>query len=187
MPAGLAYRAELLSLAEEAALLSRIAGLPFAPFQFHGFEGRRRTVSFGWQYRFDGSGLTQAAPIPDWLLPARAAAAGFAGLEAGALVQALVIEYACGAGIGWHRDRPQFGDVVGLSLASASTLRFRRRAGSGWERFALPVAPRSAYRLSGAVRAEWEHGMLPVEALRYALTFRTLISSSPLAGADSGA
>ena len=174
VPRGLSYRAELLSRANEAALIARIVDLPFAPFQFHGFEGKRRTVSFGWTYRFDGRGLAEAEAIPDWLIPTRAKAAAFAGLAADALVQALIIEYAPGAGIGWHRDRPQFGEVVGLSLGSASTLRFRRRVGAKWERFALPVAPRSAYHLSGEARREWEHGMLPIDELRYAVTFRTL-------------
>ncbi|HEY0114364.1 MAG TPA: alpha-ketoglutarate-dependent dioxygenase AlkB, partial [Allosphingosinicella sp.] len=118
LPEGMTYRPELVTPAEEAALIARIAGLPFAPFQFHGFEGKRRTVSFGWQYRFDGSGLAEAEAMPGWLLGVRENAAAFAGLEADQLVHALIIEYAEGAGIGWHRDRPDFGEVVGVSLLS---------------------------------------------------------------------
>jgi hypothetical protein len=71
LPEGLTYRPDLLTAEEEAEAIQRIASLPFAPFQFHGFEGKRRTVSFGWQYRFDGSGLHEAEPMPDWLLPLR--------------------------------------------------------------------------------------------------------------------
>jgi alkylated DNA repair dioxygenase AlkB len=173
-PEGLAYTPDLIDAAEESALVERFAALPFAPFEFHGFLGKRRTVSFGHQYRFDGSGLAEAEPIPDWLLPLRARAAAFAGLEPDALVHALLIEYAEGAGLGWHRDRPVFGDVIGVSLLSEAPLRFRRRAGDKWQRFTLQAGPRSAYCLRGAARAEWEHSLAPVAALRYSATFRTL-------------
>jgi len=175
LPAGLTYRAGLLSGEEEAGLVARIAALPFAPFQFHGFEGKRRTVSFGWQYRFDGSGLAEAEPMPDWLLPVRDRAAAFAGLAPGDLVHALIIEYAPGAGIGWHRDRPDFGEVVGISLRSEAPLRFRcREEGAKWRRFTLAAAPRSAYHLTGPARAHWEHSIAAVPALRYSITLRTL-------------
>jgi alkylated DNA repair dioxygenase AlkB len=179
LPEGLSYREDLLDPAEEAALVARIAALPFAPFQFHGFEGKRRTVSFGWQYRFDGSGLAQADPMPDWLLEVRDKAASFAGLSAGNLVHALIIEYTQGAGIGWHRDRPDFGEVIGISLQSEAPLRFRLRESGRWRRLTLNAAPRSAYHLAGPVRSEWEHSILAVAALRYSITFRTLRKPPP--------
>ena len=176
-PEGLAYRNVLLGAGEEAALVERMAALPFTPFEFQGFLGKRRTVSFGWSYRFDGSGLARADPLPDWLLPVRARAADFAGIEPGAFEHALLIEYDKGAGLGWHRDRPVFGDVVGISLLAPAPLRFRRRRGDKWERFTLTPEPRSAYLLRGPARDEWEHSIPPVEALRYSITFRTLRSS----------
>src|SRR3954447_8713744 len=123
LPAGLAYAPELVGEAEQAGLTDRLRSLPFRAFEFHGFEGKRRTVSFGLQYRFDGSGLHEADPFPDWLLPLRERAAGCAGLEPGAIRHALVVEYAPGAGIGWHRDRPVFGDVIGVSLLAPARLR----------------------------------------------------------------
>jgi DNA oxidative demethylase len=175
MPEGLVYAPDFLSVAEEAALAERMEALPFKPFEFHGFLGRRQTVSFGWSYRFDGSGLGEAAPIPDWLLPARARAAAFAGLAPEALDHALLIKYEEKAGLGWHRDRPVFGDVLGISLLSPAPLRFRRRIGAKWQRFALPAEPRSIYLLRGPARTEWEHSLTPVEALRYSITFRTLV------------
>ena len=174
MPDGLRYAPELIGAEEERELVARMAALTFSPFEFQGFLGKRRTVSFGWQYRFDGSGLAEAEPIPDWLLPLRARAASFAGIEPDALVHALLIEYDVGAGLGWHRDRPVFGDVVGISLLSEAPLRFRRRRGEKWERYTLRAAPRSAYALRGAARTEWEHSLAPVAALRYSATFRTL-------------
>ena len=174
MPEGLVYRHELISEEEERDLAARFAALPFKPFEFQGFLGKRRTVSFGWQYRFDGSGLAEAEPMPDWLEPLRARAAAFAGLEPAALVHALLIEYDVGAGLGWHRDRPVFGDVVGISLLSEAPLRFRRKIGGKWERFTLAAAPRSAYLLRGPARSEWEHSLAPVSTPRYSATFRTL-------------
>lgn len=173
-PAGLVYEPGFIGAEEESALAARIAALPFKPFEFHGFTGNRRTDSFGMHYAFDGSGLSEAGPIPDWLQPLRARAAALAGREPGAFVHALVIEYAAGAGIGWHRDRPVFGDVVGISLLAPAPLRFRRKAGARWERFTLTAEPRSVYLLRGPARQEWEHSIPQLETLRYSVTLRTL-------------
>lgn len=173
-PSGLVYAPDFIGAAEEAELAGRIAALPFKPFEFHGFTGNRRTVSFGLHYAFDGSGLREAEPIPGWLRPLRARAAALAGLEPEAFVHALVIEYSAGAGIGWHRDRPVFSDVVGISLLAPAPLRFRRKAGAKWERFTLTAEPRSAYLLRGEARHEWEHSIPQLETLRYSVTLRTL-------------
>lgn len=174
LPEGLAYRRALITPEEEATLAATMAALPFAPFQFHGFEGNRRTISYGWHYAFDGSGLRETEPTPNWLQPVREKAAAFAGLPAAALEHALLIEYAPGAGIGWHRDRPAFGDVIGVSLLAPARLRFRRKRVTGWERRNLIAEPRSAYLLRGPARGEWEHSIPPMEELRYSITFRTL-------------
>ena len=174
LPEGLLYQSDFLSRREEQDLAARIAALPLAPFAFHGFTGKRRTHSFGLHYAFDGGGLRDTDPIPDWLLPLRARAAAFAGLSPEALVHALLIEYAPGAGIGWHKDRPVFDDVIGISLLAPAPLRFRRKQGAKWERITLTAQPRSAYLLRGAARSQWEHSIPPVETLRYSLTFRSL-------------
>ena len=174
MPAGMRYERDFLDKAEERALAERIAGLDLKPFQFHGFEGNRRTASFGWHYAFDGSGLKRTESMPDWLIPMRDRAAPLIGAEPEAIEHALLIEYAPGAGIGWHRDRPVFGDVVGISLLAPARLRFRRRSGSKWERFNLIAEPRSAYALQGEARHQWEHSIPAMEVLRYSITFRTL-------------
>jgi alkylated DNA repair dioxygenase AlkB len=75
--------------------------------------------------------------------------------------------------MGWHVDRPMFGDVVGVSLLAPARLRFRRRRGIGWDRFTLRPEPRSAYILGGEARHDWEHSVAPVETMRYSITFRT--------------
>lgn len=174
LPDGLDYWPDLLSEEEEKALVCRLGRLPFRPFEFQGFVGKRETISYGWSYRFDGSGLAPAEPIPDWLLPVRDRAASFAGLSPEALEHALLIRYGVGAGLGWHRDRPVFGDVIGISLLAPAPLRFRLKDGARWRRFTLNVAPRSIYRLRGAARDRWEHSIAPLPTLRYSLTFRTL-------------
>ncbi|HEV2747236.1 MAG TPA: alpha-ketoglutarate-dependent dioxygenase AlkB [Allosphingosinicella sp.] len=174
LPEGLVYRPDFLTHEEERRTIARLELLAFAPFEFHGFLGKRRTVSFGWHYAFDGSGLREAEPMPDFLLPLRARAAALAGLDPGALAHALVIEYAPGAGIGWHRDRPVFGEVIGISLLAPARLRFRRKIGAKWERAALVAEPRSAYLLTGPARGEWEHSIPALDALRYSVTFRSL-------------
>jgi DNA oxidative demethylase len=173
MPEGLGFREDFVSRAEEAQLLAAIEPLAFTPFQFHGWTGNRETLSFGWRYDFSQARVEVAPPIPDFLLPLRERAAQFAGLRPDALEQAMVIRYQVGAGIGWHRDRPVFDRVFGLSLLSPCVIRFRRRDGAQFQRFALDAPPRSAYLLDGAMRHEWEHGIAPVQLKRFSITFRS--------------
>ena len=174
LPEGLRYRPDLLSPEEEQDLVHRFAELPFKPFEFRGYFGKRRVVFYGWRYDFNGRGLGEAEDIPPFLLPLRDRAAAFLGTEAEALPHVLVTEYAPGAAIGWHRDRPEFGDVVGVSLLSPCTFRLRRRRGAAWERASFTAEPRSAYALQGPARSEWEHSIPAVDSLRYSVTFRTL-------------
>ena len=174
LPEGLRYAEGVVDAEARARLVGVFAGLPFEAFDFHGFKGNRRIVSYGGRYDFSASRLREAEPVPDFLLAAREAAAAFAGLAPGDLAQAMVTEYAPGAGIGWHRDRPEFDKVVGLSFVSEATMRFRRKRGEGWERAALPLAPGSAYLLDGAARQDWQHSIAPGETLRYSVTFRSL-------------
>ena len=171
---GLATAGGIITPAQERALIARIDEEALAPFRFQGWEGKRLTQSFGWSYDFEGGGVAQADPIPDWLLPLRELAARFSGLDAEALVQTLLIRYDPGAGIGWHKDRPVFGDVVGISLGSAASLRLRRRKERGFTRVSVPLEPRSAYHLTGEVRHAWEHSIVPMEEARWSVTFRTL-------------
>jgi alkylated DNA repair dioxygenase AlkB len=173
LPEGFVYRPGFVSPAEEAEIVGRLAPLPFAAFQFHGFEGHRRVVSFGWRYDFNEGGLKRAERFPDWLRNLADRAAGFAGLAPEAFVHALITEYAPGAGIGWHRDRPQFEDVVGLSFLAPCRFRFRLREGAGFRRAVFTAEPRSAYLLRGPSRRRWEHSIPPLQTLRYSVTFRS--------------
>jgi alkylated DNA repair dioxygenase AlkB len=173
-PEGFQYANDLISADEERALVAEIAALDFKEFKFQGFLAKRRVVSFGWRYDFERARLEQAEAIPSFLQPLRARAAKFAGIDKNAIDHVLVTEYAPGVEIGWHKDRPNFEDVVGVSLLTPCTFRFRRKRGTKWERFSLTAEPRSVYLLRGPSRWEWEHSIPAVPALRYSVTFRTL-------------
>jgi alkylated DNA repair dioxygenase AlkB len=174
-PAGFAYRADLIAPADEATLLRNLEALAFQPFDFHGFLAKRQVAWFGWRYDYAGRQLRDSEPIPAFLLPLRARAAAFADVSADSLQQVLINQYAPGAGIGWHRDKPMFGDVIAVSLAAPCTLRLRRKHQNGWERATAQVQPRSAYLLRSEARWEWQHSIPPVDQLRYSVTFRTLV------------
>jgi alkylated DNA repair dioxygenase AlkB len=176
LPESFRYQTGFLDAAE-IVLLEQIKLLPFKEFEFHGFVGKRRVVSFGWRYDFNGGGLNKTEDMPGFLLPVREKAAEFADILPDTLQQVLVTEYAPGAAIGWHRDRSVFGDVVGLSLLSSCTFRLRRKQGSRWERTNLTVEPRSIYLLRGPSRTEWEHSIPAVNTLRYSITFRNVLDS----------
>ena len=174
LPDGFRYQPEFIDRTEEQRLVHAMERLEFAAFEFQGFLGKRRIVSFGWRYDFNRGGLQRTQDIPEFLMPVREAAALFADLPASKLQQVLLTEYAPGAAIGWHKDRSVFGDVIGISLLSACTFRFRRKTGVKWERNSLTVEPRSVYLLRGASRAEWQHSIPPARAMRYSITFRNV-------------
>ena len=171
---GFRYESDIISADQERALIAELERLSFSPFQFHGFEGKRRVTSFGWRYDFNGGGLQKAAEIPSFLLPLRRAAARCFELPPSALQQVLLTHYPAGATIGWHKDRPVFEYVVGISLLSSCKFRFRRKRAGGWERQSLVLKPRSAYFLKGLARLEWEHSIPAVPEQRYSITFRSL-------------
>jgi alkylated DNA repair dioxygenase AlkB len=172
---GLATAEDLVTAEEERRLTAAIDAVGLSPFRYQGWEGRRLTATFGWRYDFDDRSFRPAEPIPGWLLPLRDKAARFAGLRPDDLVQALLLRYDPGAGIGWHRDRPVFEHVVGVSLGAAATMRFRRRRPEGgFHRRSVPLAPRSAYHLAGEARHGWEHSIPEMNATRWSVTFRSL-------------
>ena len=180
---GLAYREDAITKAHEEKLIEHLASIDLSPFRFHGWLGNRKTKSFGWRYDFEDSSFTPTEAIPLWLEPLRETAAVFAGLEPEDFVAVLLARYDKGAGIGWHRDRDLFEQVVGISLASAAILRFRRRRPVGFDRASLELFPRSAYLLSGPARWEFEHSIAPGDELRFSITFRSLSEKGRLIAA----
>jgi len=172
--AGLSQAGAFVTPDEEQMLIASIDAAELSPFRFHGWLGKRLTASYGWCYDFDDASFAPAEPIPEWLLPLRAKAARFARLPPDELVQALLIRYDPGAGIGWHRDRPVFEHVLGISLGAPATMRFRRRRRGGFDRAWALLAPRSIYHLTGEARHEWEHSIAVMEVTRWSITFRSL-------------
>jgi alkylated DNA repair dioxygenase AlkB len=172
-PEGFLYVADFISPELEQVLISEIAKLPLQPFQFGQYEGKRRVVSFGNSYDYTEHRLRDADPIPLWLSPLVERVETFGGIGT-QIGQVLCTEYDVGVGIGWHRDRPQYDRVFGISLGSPCRFRFRRRTGEKWQRFTLNAEPRSIYQLAGDARQGWEHSILAVEEPRYSITFRTM-------------
>jgi alkylated DNA repair protein (DNA oxidative demethylase) len=141
----------------------------------HGVVAKRTAKHYGLDYDYERRGVTEAAePVPDWILPIRAKAAAMAELDPEELVEVLVQRYPEGAQIGWHRDAPAFGTVLGVSLLAPARMRFRRDQGGMRRTFELAVPPRSGYVLAGESRTAWQHHVPPTKSLRYSITFRTL-------------
>jgi len=176
-PEGLGYAEDFIPAGTEKALIENIAALPLQPFQFGQYQGKRRIASFGFRYDYGLRRLQKADPIPEWLAPTIGKVEAFGGPKT-RIGQVLCTEYEVGAGIGWHRDKPHFDRVFGLSLGSTCKFRFRRPCDTGWERFTLEVRPRSIYGMSGPSREVWEHSIPGVEARRYSITFRTMAIKS---------
>jgi len=184
LPEGFRYHAEVLSTGEEEALAGELGALPFKPFDFQGFLANRRVVSFGSRYDYGSRAVVEAAPFPAFLEPLRRKVAAIFDRPAEDFRQVLINEYRPGAGIGWHRDKAQFDEVVGVSLLAPCVLRFRRKRGETWDRASLMVEPRSAYLLAGPARREWEHSIPVLDRLRYSITLRTLIANATAAAAS---
>ncbi len=207
LPEGFLYGNEFLSQREESELLGIFRELEFAAYDYHGYQAKRRIVRYGANYDINTREEREnVPPIPEFLIDIRKRAAEFAGVTANDLVQAMVSEYSVGTPIGWHRDAPQFGIIIGISLGSACRMRLKpyasyaagasrqgtriRQESSSWTEarggahatrtrvLSLRLEPRSIYAMRGAARSEWQHSIPAVEELRYSITFRTLKSKA---------
>ena len=174
LPEGFRYEEDIISEADEAALAKSLATLDLKPFEFHGHLGNRRVISFGLRYDYARRAAKATDGFPAFVADLRNKVAKFAGRKVDEFQQGGVNQYPTGAGIGWHKDKPQFGVIVGVSLLAPATMRFRRAEGTGWIRTSQRLEPRSIYILEGEARTVWEHSVPPVDAVRYSLTFRTV-------------
>jgi alkylated DNA repair dioxygenase AlkB len=177
MPNGFRYQEDIITESEEAALVVSLSALELKPFEFHGHLGNRRVTSFGLRYDYSRHTMETADGFPSFFSKLRGKVADFAGLAVEDFEQGGVNEYPEGAGIGWHKDRPQFGVIVVVSLLAPATMRLRLPTDTGWMRRSQTVEPRSIYILEGESRTRWEHSIPAVDSLRYSLTFRTLAKS----------
>jgi alkylated DNA repair dioxygenase AlkB len=180
VPDGFIYRRNFISEAEEHELIREIRKLHLTPFRYYQFTGKRRTASFGWQYEFGKSEITTAPDMPTFLLPIRTRAGKLFDIDPNSLTQTSIIEYSTGSPIGWHRDIPHFGVVVGISLGAACRMRFRKnnrvraKNSNRGEILSIDLQPRSIYLMSGASREIWQHSIPPVKELRYSIMMRTV-------------
>jgi alkylated DNA repair dioxygenase AlkB len=176
LPDGMRYEREFLTRDEEAELIALIQEMPLHEMQYKAFTAKRRVISFGGQYDFQAQRLEEAAELPVSLEPLRAKAAQWLGVPPEAFVHTLVAEYREGTPLGWHRDVPNFEDVVGISLLNDAVMRFRPyppREPKKQDVIKLVVEPRSIYLLRGPSRWAWQHSVAPTKTLRYSITFRT--------------
>ena len=179
LPAGLEYHAGFVTRDEEAALVGAFAALPFREARFQQYTARRRVVRFGLDFDADTGEWIDGEPLPAWLADLRRRVASARNVAEADFIHALVTEYRPGTPIGWHRDKPQYGSVAGLSLGNACRMRFRPHDRQH-ERDAvvtLELARRSLYVMHGDIRWRWQHSIAPVKALRYSVTFRTMRTS----------
>ncbi len=176
LPEGMVYELDFLSGEEEAELISIVQSLPLKEMNYRGYTARRRVVSYGGKYDFQMHRLEPSLSLPQTLEPLRAKVAAWLGVAPEAWTQALVAEYSEGTPLGWHRDVPDFEDVVGVSLLGQATMRFRPyppREPKRSDVLKLAIQPRSIYLLRGPARWAWQHNVAPTRSLRYSITFRT--------------
>jgi alkylated DNA repair dioxygenase AlkB len=176
LPSGMRYETEFLSAAEERQWIAFAQSLPLKEMNYKGYTARRRVLGFGGKYDYVANRLEEGPPIPAALDPLRAKVAAWLGVDAAAFTQVLVAEYREGTPLGWHRDVPDFEDVVGVSMLSEAVMRFRPYPPDAPKKsdiVKLTVEPRSIYLLRGAARWDWQHSVAATKALRYSITFRT--------------
>jgi alkylated DNA repair dioxygenase AlkB len=184
LPQGLLYVPGFLTGAEEAALLASIAPLPLRAAKFREYFARRRVAHFHDEAdapRYDDARADAftSGPLPPFLRALRDKVAAHLRLPPHAFVHALVSEYRPGTPIGWHRDKPGYGIVAGVSLAGTGTMRFRPYAEQDARHtVSVELAPRSLYVMRDAIRSHWQHSMPPIRELRYSVTLRTRASAT---------
>lgn len=175
-PAGLRYERDFLNHHEEAALVAMIMALPLTEMRYKTYMARRRVISYGQQYDFDTHTLHESLKLPSTFQALRERVAAWHGVAPDVFTQVLVAEYRPGTPLGWHRDVPQFEDIVGVSLAGHAMMRFRPYPPQNPAKrsiVTLDLEPRSIYLLSGSARWQWQHSVAPTATMRYSITFRT--------------
>jgi len=173
-PPGLRYVRELITAAEEERLLSRLVEESYDEVRMHGQVARRTVRHYGMSYNLEAAAIAPGESIPRWLPDVRRRCAELLAVPDDRLAECLLTRYPPGATIGWHRDAPMLGDVVGVSMGSACPLRFQRGQRDQRRVFEQVLEPRSGYVLTGPSRSAWQHSIPAVDDLRHSITFCTL-------------
>ena len=176
LPEGFVYQPEFLSRDEECVLLGIMRSLPFKEAEYREWQAKRRIVSYGGHYDFTHHTLKSAVAIPDFIYPLRERIASWARISPSTIHHAVIAEYPPGTQLGWHRDVPDFEQILGVSLGGPTRMRLRPYPPKRGARFAhiVVLSPRSAYAFRGNARWNWQHSISPTKELRYSITFRTL-------------
>lgn len=170
-PHGLKLAYEVISPAEEAALIAQIEASGLTYYSYDA-ENPRSSTSYGWEYDFRNDTFLPCAPMPEAFRPIADMAAAFAGLAPGSFAECLLNRYEPGAIIQSHVDKPVWEHVIGISLGSAVTMQLRRETADGYEYAPVELLPRSMYLLSDDARHIWQHSLPPMAGTRWSITFR---------------
>jgi alkylated DNA repair dioxygenase AlkB len=176
-PAGFSYQPDFLTYDEEKRFLEAIRKVELHTLIFQGFEAKRKTASFGYDYNFDRRSISRGKPIPPELNPLIEKVADHLLMRPTEFEELLITEYPVGSVINWHRDAPPFDTIVGISLNADCIFRlrpFEKAKRSRSSVISFPVVRRSLYIMREESRTLWEHSIAPVRDLRYSITLRTL-------------
>lgn len=177
LPYGFSYFPDFITEQEETGLLAVIGKLDLHPLIFQGFEAKRKVESYGYDYNFDKRTVTKGKVIPEGLIPLVEKVAAFLTIPAESLAEVLVTEYPVGSVINWHRDAPPFDMIIGVSLLSDCTFKFRPYDKAKQNRksiISFTVNRRSVYVIKDEARTDWEHSISPVKEIRISVTLRTV-------------
>jgi DNA oxidative demethylase len=175
LPPGLLLFPELIDVHEELNLLNSISQIDWKEVRMHGVVAKRKVMHYGIDYLYDSRQISRTVAPPDFLAGIMNKAASILRVDAKALEEVLVSYYPPGAGIGWHRDAPMFGDqVFGISLGGEAIMKFRHETEKGFEVIKVPLRPRAGYVIGGASRWQWQHSIPAVKSARYSVTLRTI-------------
>lgn len=169
----LKYVPNFITPEEETILLQHIQQLQWQEVALYGQVAKRRVVHYGFEYQYGSRGVRKTNPPPEFLNNVIARCSCLLMSNSADIAEILITEYPVNAGINWHRDAPVFKEIIGISLNSSCVIHFRNRMNKK-EKIKRNLERCSAYRLSGAIRWEWEHRIAPVKVPRYSITLRTL-------------
>lgn len=164
-PPGFEYFSDFISPEEEDFLIQFSKKLPWENYEMKGVVALRKVYHLGINYR----------PIPDVLQSIISRGAKALNEPSEKIVHVLFTHYPKGAPIGWHRDAPMFGKILGISLGASCTMKLKPYDPKVSPVRKIELARRSAYILSGESRWKWEHHIPAVKEERFSLTMRTFV------------
>ena len=176
LPEGLIYVPGFLTEIEERDVLAVLAAFELHPYVLHDTPSRRLVRSFGLTLVAGAYDAGPAAPIPAGLEWLRTRCAWLMGCEPKEVADLLVSRYPPGAGIGWHRDAPQFGEPPADGRANAAVIRAvaggsasrgprwrssrARPPATSWSRSRAHCLRRRSDRISAGLTTRWGGGVV---------------------------